>query len=216
MKTVIVTGASSGIGKAIYEGYKALNGYRVIGISRRGPDFQINFGNGKGFLEFKEYWEKHNDGTLAILVNAAGIMPLPETLEDANEILNINLLAPYRLTHFLMCRNLCVINISSVSAIAPDEHLHMYGASKAALSNLTASMARRYVGQGARVNCISPGFYDTNLVPGELPTDLLETIPMRKEGNPRDLFKVCKFIEEMEYITGSNIVIDGGVLCKTV
>ena len=59
---------------------------------------------------------------------------------------------------------------------------------------------------------MSPGFVRTNLVPGEIPKELIDTIPLKREGQPGEIARVVLFLINNEYINGSNIVIDGGVL----
>lgn len=209
MKTVLITGASSGLGKAIYEGYKELTGYVVIGMSREGPDFSVNFEH--------DPWEylkviEHLD--VDILINCAGFMSLEEDLDLIDRLFAVNFKAPYVLSEHFLKDDLIIINIASVSGMVSDPDTPIYGATKAALISLTSSMAKKYARRGIRVNCISPGFFDTNLVPEETPQYLLDTIPLgKKEGRPKEMFDVVRFIEKAEYMTGANIVIDGGLTC---
>ena len=103
-----------------------------------------------------------------------------------------------------------IINIASVSGMKADPDTPLYGALKAGLISLTKSFALRFA-PGIRVNCISPGFFNTNLVPGDLPEELRLTIPLGKEAEPMEIIPVVKMLDESDYITGANIVIDGGL-----
>lgn len=214
MKTVVVTGASSGIGKAIYDGYRALNyehdgpalqQYNVIGISRRGPDIYHN-------LDRSIPSVKPN---VDILINCAGVMRIPENLDHLPLIFNINIVSPYLLIEKMVKPNMLIVNIASISGMQADPETPLYGATKAALISLTMSLAKKYANINTRVNCISPGFYPTQLVPGEVPKHVLEGPPIGwQKAQLDDIFKVIRMMEELPYMTGANIVIDGGQLCK--
>lgn len=215
MKTVLVTGASSGLGKAIYKGYKKLKGYTVIGMSRQGPDIQVDFKIPKWWTNTLLHPHKLATLDVDILINCAGFMDLGEHLMDMDDLFNVNFKAPYVLFHKFLKPNLIAINIASVSGMVSDPDTVIYGASKAALISSTASLAKKYANIGVRINCISPGFFDTNLVVEPTPQYLLDTIPLgKKEGRPAEIFDAVRFIEQAEYMTGSNIVIDGGLTCK--
>ena len=205
MKNVIVTGASSGIGKSIYEYYKKEIGTKVVGISRRGPDIKLDVSDGSGVV-----FQKVEAQQVDMLVNAAGIMPFEEkpAVMDVNFWGVYNIIAKYER---LLDRGSCVINIASVSGVRPDAELPIYAASKAAVIALTKSLALRKAEEGIRFNCISPGFYKTNLVSGDTPLELVSTIPLGWEDVPDNIVDVVLMIENAKYMTGSNIVIDGGV-----
>lgn len=210
MKRVLITGASSGLGKAIYEGYKALPEYKAIGISREGPDIIVDFETHEDV-----YLKELRNMDIDILINCAGFMDLEENLHTFNRLFAVNTRAPYVLFHHFLKLNLIVINIASVSGMVTDPDTPIYGASKAALIAMTSSLAKRYAKSNVRVNCISPGFFDTNLVKEPTPQYLLNTIPLgKREGTPEEMFDVVRFIEKATYMTGSNIVIDGGLTCK--
>jgi NAD(P)-dependent dehydrogenase (short-subunit alcohol dehydrogenase family) len=91
-----------------------------------------------------------------------------------------------------------------------DPDLPIYAASKAALISLTKSLAKSYA-PDVRVNCISPGFFKTNLVDEPTPTELIHTIPMKYEEDAKKITPVVDLIWKSQYMTGANIVIDGGV-----
>ena len=206
--TAVVTGASSGLGKAIYEHLKDHGGYNVIGISRRGPDYFIDFRafSGSSIMSAVPMFSR-----IDVLINCAGIMPLEEKgMEE--DIFNVNFWAVYRALEDLypyLRVGSSVINIASISGIIGEKDLPIYAASKAALISLTKSYAKKWAGS-IRVNSISPGLFKTNLVPGEPPQELIDTIPLGYAADPKEILPVVDMLLRTPYMTGSNIVIDGG------
>ncbi len=196
MYSAIVTGASSGIGKAIYEALKEGGDFTVIGASRHGPDWS---------LDLRKPIPYHIFPPFDLLVNCAGIMPFDET----REVLDVNFWGTFNMINNLAFKEgACIINIASVSVSDPE--FPIYSASKAAVISLTKSLAKKFAPH-VRVNCISPGFYKTNLVPGLIPDKLIETIPMGYAEDPKKIVSVVHMLWNTKYITGANIIIDGGV-----
>lgn len=218
LDTVIITGASSGIGKSLYDYFKS-TGATTVGISRRGPDLQANLTlpltDTKALPVLLRDYQP-----IDLFINNAGIFELDEltTPYSFKDIIDVNLVSPYILMMMmpaLMPRGSCIINVASVSGIRGEADAPMYAATKAGIINMTKSFARHLAPKGIRVNCISPGFFDTNLVGAQgegLPPDLLDTIPIGREGNPDELINVVKLIYECDYMTGSNVVVDGGLM----
>jgi NAD(P)-dependent dehydrogenase (short-subunit alcohol dehydrogenase family) len=207
MANIVITGASSGIGKALYDQFKLrkLTGEKeeVVGISRRGPDIVQDLRD--------ELPDHPMVKDVLVLINCAGIMPLEEL--DSQEIFNVNFWGTYKMIWNLrpeFMKGCCVINIASVSGLKADVDTPIYAASKAAVISLTKSYAKWFAPH-FRVNCISPGFYKTNLVPGEIPEHYISEIPMQYAEDPINLYPVIKMILDTKYLTGANIVVDGGV-----
>lgn len=222
MSIIIVTGASSGIGKAIYEHLRK-RGPRptVLGISRAGPDICCDFTK-------RDWWGDVWDGirikighTIRIdaIINCAGIMPLNENKGPhlRRSIMDVNFWAAYDIIDNLllfMSDEASIINIASVSGMRPESDLPVYSASKAALAALTYSLAQRLAPKKIRVNCISPGFFQTNLVPEGTPEELIRQIPLGREAEADEILPVVDMLLQAKYMTGANIVIDGGLQWK--
>ena len=212
----LITGASSGIGKAIYEGLHDFFDGQIIGLSRRGPDICMDvrkiISDGVPIL--------HADAQISLLVNNAGIMPMEsfDNLFDTKlnrKIFDVNFWGAYNLIgnlQPLFAEECCIINIASISGIIHDADIPIYSASKAAMISMTKSLAKRFA-PSVRVNCISPGFYHSNLAPGDTPQELIDAVPLKYEEKPENLVSIVKMIYQTKYMTGANIVIDGGASC---
>jgi NAD(P)-dependent dehydrogenase (short-subunit alcohol dehydrogenase family) len=225
---MVITGATSGIGKALYDYYSAswddTSEYRVRGVGLNGPDIKVDFRAALGDLLGKRISSTvmtlRDYSPIDVFINNAGIFKLDELNKPFSylDLVDINLVAPYifmMMVPALMPRGSVIINIGSISGIRGEADAPMYGATKAGIINLTKSFARRLATQGIRVNCISPGFFRTNLIGSEdepLPQELRDTIPMDREAEPEELISVVEAIIKCEYMTGTNIVVDGGAM----
>lgn len=209
----IVTGASSGIGREIYRYLLNYPPVPVVGVSRRGPDIAADLERFQPEEFLAELHRLHGpDIKIRVLVNCAGVMRIPET--DVRHLMAVNFWAPYELTRVLeplMDTGSCIINIGSLSGIRHEQDFPVYSATKAALHSLTASDACRLAPRGIRVNTISPGFFRTNLVDSPTPEELVMCIPLAREAETVELLPVVQAIIDCEYITGSNVVVDGGL-----
>ena len=217
MKTVIVTGASSGIGKEIAS--ELCDDYRIINISRTESMFENITGDFANRLFVRDLIdkvaEKLGEDEIYYLINNAGFMPLEEeNIKIYDAVMDVNLRVPY-----LLSLNLApqitggIINIASVSgvqSIMDDENIG-YGISKGGLILMTKYFAKKF--PKLSINSISPGFIEpTNLAPGDTPQFLIDMVPMKREGNVKEIGKLVRYlIDEGKYITGQNIVIDGGL-----
>jgi NAD(P)-dependent dehydrogenase (short-subunit alcohol dehydrogenase family) len=210
----VITGASSGIGKEIYQNFKTHHA-PVVGISHRGgPDIVADLAETKGI---EKVLDNLRGKTISCLINCAGALDIDDDHASAHYLFSLNFWAPYHLSMGLrdsfVSGQSSIINISSVSGMMADPDTPIYGASKAALISLTKSLAVKWA-PDVRVNCISPGFFDTNLVPGSTPQYLLAPVPLGFEARPRMIIPVIRMLMNCSYMTGANIVVDGGLSCK--
>jgi NAD(P)-dependent dehydrogenase (short-subunit alcohol dehydrogenase family) len=169
-------------------------------------------------------------GPVHILVNSAGVAVrkpvLDLTLAEWRHVLETNVTGP-----FLMCRAFVpamkgqgygrVINLTSIMSHVATAERSVYAASKAALLAFTKSLALELAADGITVVAVSPGFFATDLTAGlradpRRSAELLDRIPMRRWGEPRDLGPLAIFLcsDAAAYMTGSDVVIDGGWLAQ--
>lgn len=210
----VVTGASSGLGKEMMQSLFFDQGSEIFRLSRNGPDISTDLsdpnqvGNAVNKLRAS--------GKTRYLINCAGILRLDENDNNVREIFEVNFWACYQLIQGLLPdlydTNGCVINIASVSGLRADPDTPIYGASKAALISLTKSLAIKHAPH-VRFNSVSPGFFNTNLVGGPLPQELVDTIPLKREASPEELIPVVQSIIDCGYVNGANFVVDGGLSC---
>lgn len=173
-------------------------------------------------------------GGIDILVNNAGIYPQIPVMQmktaDFETILNVNLKSVFLFTKAVAAvmiaqkRGGKIINITSIDAVHPSSvGLAVYDASKHGLWGFTKNIALELAPHGIRVNAIAPGGILTPGAGAGKPASpdmdaimkrFLEKIPMKRMGDPDDIGKVALFLASdlSSYVTGSQIVVDGGVL----
>ncbi len=160
------------------------------------------------------------------LVNNAGItkdtLLLRMSEQDWNDVIATNLGSVFLMTKavlrpMLAQRSGRIINISSVVGISGNVGQANYAASKAGVIALTKSAARELASRNILVNCIAPGYIETEMT-GKLTADqqqsLLRTIPLGRAGTGDDVAAVVAFLlsDEAQYITGQTIAVDGGMV----
>jgi len=213
MGMMVITGASKGIGRALWDHYRMASGFEgCVGVSRSGPDHVEDMRDNP-----KEVWDRILQVAIedTVVVLNAGIMLLPESEGRAGDLYDTNLWAPLGFLRLLERGQYpfvsSVILIGSVAGVIGDEEVPIYAAYKAAIINATRSYARILVDQKVRVNCISPGLFDTSLVVGDPPRELIDKIPMKRAADPNELIPVVDMLINCQYITGQNIIVDGGL-----
>jgi NAD(P)-dependent dehydrogenase (short-subunit alcohol dehydrogenase family) len=166
-------------------------------------------------------------GSIDIIINNAAANPvfgpLQETEERAfDKIMNVNLKGPFELCKaayptLKKQRGGSIINISSISGIAPEPGIGIYSVSKAALINLTKAMAQDWGPDNIRVNAICPGLIKTNFSEalwGNKPilNRFLKDIPLKRIGIPKDIAGLAVYLasDASTYSTGGVYIIDGG------
>ncbi len=234
----LVTGASRGIGKAIAEQLAAA-GATVIGTatSDAGADKiseYLTSSGGKGMClnvtdadSVAAVIKAVNDefGAVSILVNNAGITKdnlLMMMKEDQwNDIIDTNLTSIYRLSKavvrsMMKARKGRIINIASVVGLTGNPGQTNYSATKAGMLGFTKSLAREIGSRNITVNCVAPGFIDTDMtreLPEEQRKALIGQIPLDRLGDPADIAAAVVFLAgpSAAYITGETINVNGGM-----
>src|SRR5271170_1808591 len=238
MRTLILTGASRGIGHATVKRFSSA-GWRVITCSRHafpencpwaaGPEdhIQVDLADPDDTMRaVGEMRERLGDGKLHALVNNAGISPKGPKGERLNtlmsdmslwrQVFEVNLFATVWLARGLVeelskARG-AIVNVTSIagSRVHPFAGA-AYATSKAALAALTREMADDFGPLGVRVNAIAPGEIDTAILsPG---TDkIVKTIPLRRLGLPEEVAKAIYYLctDQSSYVTGAELHINGG------
>jgi 3alpha(or 20beta)-hydroxysteroid dehydrogenase len=237
-KVAVVTGAARGIGAAIARRFAA-EGARVLvtdadeegvrqlaaelGAGARGHDV-----TSEAAWEEVARWAVEMHGHVDALVNNAGVFLAARlqdtTLEDFRRLQEVNQVGVFlgmRTFAPLMAQRGIgsIINLSSVAGLMGSPYLTAYAASKWAVRGMTKCVAKELAAAGVRVNSLHPGQIDTDMharqrerTP-ELIQKLVAGIPMRRIGDPLEVADAAVFLaaDESRYVTGSELVIDGGV-----
>lgn len=239
-KTLILTGASRGIGHATVKRFSTA-GWRVITCSRHpfpedcpwdaGPEDHIvidlasSEDTHKAIAVMREKLKAHGS-RLDALVNNAAVSPklaggarmnsLETDESDWKTVFQINFFAPIMLARGLLdelkAAKGAVVNVTSIagSKVHPFAGA-AYSTSKAALASLTREMAHDFGPHGVRVNAISPGEIETSILsPGT--EKIIPQIPLRRLGQPEEVAKAIYFLctETSSYISGAELHINGG------
>jgi 3-oxoacyl-[acyl-carrier protein] reductase len=233
-KVALVTGASRGIGQAIAEEL-AKQGATVVGtatsdagaaaISARGfTGRTLNVRDAAQCDALIESVQKAL-GDIAILVNNAGITRdnLALRMKDADwdEVMETNLRAVFRLSRAVMrgmmkARWGRIINITSVVGASGNPGQANYAAAKAGVVGMTKSLARELGSRNITVNCVAPGFIDTDMTRAlseEQRKALLEQIPLGRLGTGQDVAAAVAYLASPAagYVTGSVLHVNGGM-----
>jgi NAD(P)-dependent dehydrogenase (short-subunit alcohol dehydrogenase family) len=239
-KTLILTGASRGIGHATVKRFSTA-GWRVITCSRQpfpddcpwdaGPEDHIvvdlasSEDTHKAIALMREKLKEHG-GKLDALVNNAAISPkleagarmnsLQTAESDWKTVFQINFFAPIMLARGLLnelkAAKGAVVNVTSIAGTKVHPFAGAaYSTSKAALASLTREMAHDFGPNGVRVNSISPGEIETSILsPGT--EKIVPTIPLRRLGQPEEVAKAIYFLctDTSSYISGAELHVNGG------
>jgi 3-oxoacyl-[acyl-carrier protein] reductase len=239
-KTAIVTGGSRGIGRAIVK-MLAENGCHVAfnylqsdqaaqelltEVKRMGVKCSAKKVDIQDFEKVKVWIEEVKEafGRLDILINNAGIIRDAALMlmseEDWDAVLDTNLKGIFNASRncivtFLKQKSGCVINISSINADFGLARQINYSASKGGMNSFTKALAREVAGYGIRVNAVSPGLIETEIiqdVKDKYKDEILQRIPLGRIGQVADVANCVKFLlsKEASYITGQIIRVDGG------
>ena len=234
-KIAIVTGGSRGIGRAIAEELAAAGAKVIINYNRSaeaaeavaeatgGVAVQADVSTTEGCQKLLAAAEALGD--VDILVNNAGItrdgLVLRMTDADFDDVMSTNAGGCFRMSRavlegFVRRRSGVIINLTSVSGIRGNSGQANYSASKAAIIGMTRSMSKEVAKRKIRINCVAPGFIETDMtkvLPDLVMTEAKKQIPMRRLGQVADIAPVVRFLcgPGATYITGQVIVVDGGM-----
>ena len=236
-KLVVVTGASKGLGLAICKTLVARD-YSIIGVARKEtPDFlalrqanegsvhfeAVDLGETSAIHAFCHGLQQRYGRVYGLVNNAAlggdGVLPtMHET--DIDRMLRVNLQAPIVLSKYLSRGMLInragrIINISSIIASTGFSGLAVYGATKAGLVGFTKSLARELGKAGVTVNCVAPGYMETDMT-GALEGGKLDSIrrrsPLSRFATTKEVASAVAYLmsDDAEAVCGTVITVDAG------
>lgn len=236
-KVALVTGASRGIGKAIAQ-QLVQQGATVIGtatsekgaaaisdyLGDKGKGIALNVTDADSVQETVKSLEKEF-GSIDILVNNAGItrdnLMMRMKDDEWNSVIDTNLTAIFRVCKavvrgMMKRRNGRIINISSVVGTTGNPGQVNYCAAKAGLVGFSKSLAKEVAARGITVNCVAPGFIDTDMTKAlteEQKESIFANIPAARLGKPDEIASAVTFLasDGAAYITGETIHVNGGM-----
>lgn len=241
-KTIIVTGANRGIGKAIALklgkiGANVIVNYRsnekeasevVAEIKELGGEASMVKADVSKYEDAESLINEAKNiyGSIYGVVNNAGItkdtLILRMKEEDFDAVINTNLKGTFNCckaatSHLIKARQGRIVNISSVIGLIGNVGQINYAASKAGILGVTKSLAREIGARGITVNAIAPGFIEsdmTEVLADKYKEDILKNIPLKKLGKAEDVANAVAFLmsEESQYITGQVLNVDGGMV----
>ena len=240
-KVALITGATRGIGKQIAitlakQGFDIAINYRSENDSLNETIKEIeNYGVQclavQGDVSIFEDCENMTKQVIEkfekidVLVNNAGITKdmlfMRMKQDDFKQVIDVNLVGTYNMTknvsqYMIKQRYGKIINISSVVGLHGNAGQANYSASKAGIIGFTKSLAKELASRNILVNAVAPGFIETDMtsvLKDDVKTNILNTIPLKREGKPEEVAAVVKFLasEDSSYITGQVISVDGGM-----
>lgn len=237
-KIILVTGASRGIGRAIAERF-AEDGHFVIGTatSEKGAEAIAEYlGESGGIgrvldvcdeVAINKLFEEIDSvyGGINVLVNNAGItkdgLLMRMKDDDWASVIDTNLTSIYRMSKravrgMMKARFGRIINITSVVGQMGNAGQANYAASKAGAEGFTRSLAREIGSRGVTVNCVAPGFVETDMteeLDERLINSMLDAVPVGRMGQPHEIAAAVAFLasDDASYITGEVLAVNGGM-----
>ncbi|MFT8439358.1 MULTISPECIES: 3-oxoacyl-[acyl-carrier-protein] reductase [Acetobacter] len=238
-KTALVTGASGGIGSAIAKTLHAQGAKVVLSGTREAVIRELaeELGEGAFYAAANLSEPSEADALIAkaeevagapldILVNNAGLtrdtLALRMKDEDWNQVLNVDLAAPFRLCRatlkgMLRRRAGRIVNIASVIGTTGNAGQANYAAAKAGMVGMSKSLAQEAGSRGVTVNVVAPGFIVTpmtDVLPDAQKEKLLSSIPLARLGQPEDVASAVLYLasDEARWVTGATLHVNGGMV----
>ena len=237
-KIVLVTGASRGIGRAIAERF-AKDGHFVIGTatSEKGAAAISEYLSESGGIgrvlnvcsdeDIDALFDEIDSvyGSVNVLINNAGItkdgLLMRMKQDDWADVIDTNLTSIYRTSRravkgMMKARFGRIINITSVVGQMGNAGQTNYAASKAGVEGFTKSLAREIGSRGVTVNCVAPGFVETDMTEDlaeRMVASLLDAVPIGRMAQPHEIAAAVAFLasDDASYITGASLAINGGM-----
>lgn len=242
-KTAVITGCNRGIGKKILELFSE-NGATIFACVRKNDDnfqklvYELKTKNNTNIfpveldLNSDESVEKSaqmilkSDQTIDILINNAGIIHdslfQMTTIEDLKKIFQINYFSLTKFTQYILKSIIkkkggSIVYIASTSALDNTIGRNAYSSTKAAIISQAHTLSREVGKFNIRVNSVSPGLTDTEMMskntPEKILKDIVSNLSLKRVANPEEIAKVVLFLSSdlSSYVTGQNIRVDGGM-----
>jgi 2-deoxy-D-gluconate 3-dehydrogenase len=240
-KVALVTGGSRGLGRAMAVGLATAGADVAVVGRKRDPAVVDEIAATGRRGEFIEYDLADIDGLgglvaeverrlgrIDILVNNAGVQKRHKAVDfprqDWDFVIGVNMNAVFFLCQAVGRQMLArragkIVNVASLLSFQGGLTVPAYAASKGAVAQFTKALSNEWASQGVNVNCIAPGYMDTEMNTGLMadPTrsrQILERIPAGRWGKPRDMVGAVVFLASAasDYVNGTTIVVDGGWL----
>ena len=233
-KVAIVTGAAQGIGHAVATLFAREGAHVISGDVRKVPADHGVTGT-KLDVSLPEDWERvirevlDRHGRIDVLVNNAGIVACYEPIHGTdlaswNRVIAVNQTGSFLgiqavLPTMRAARRGSIINFSSIWGNVGVPGAAAYNAAKGAVRNMSKNAAVTYAPENIRVNSVHPGLIRTPLVEAqddEMNAGIIGQTPMKRMGTPLEVAYGCLFLasDESSFVTGSEVVIDGGYLAQ--
>lgn len=231
MKTAVVTGGASGIGRAVAERLRS-DGFRVAVLDLVPTDDGSGYAadvTDRAQVDTAIARIREAFGPILVLVNAAGVEGFQKfssmSFEEWSRVIDVNLNGVFHTVQAVLPDMVeagwgRIVNISSSSTHSGQPFMAHYVAAKSAVNGLTKSLALEYGPAGITVNAVPPGFVDTPMLRsaerrhllGGTVEDHIQRTPVRRVGKPEDIAAACAFLisEEAGYITGQILGVNGG------
>ena len=236
-KKVIITGATGGIGNSLVECFikhearvlaTGTNDEKLKLINSKYDNVLTNkfdISNHDGIENFLDNSSKILDGNPDILINNAGItrdnLSLRMSSKEWNDVLNLNLTSTFLLCKFTLKKMIKnkygkIVNITSVVGHTGNVGQANYAASKSGIIGFSKSLALEYAKKNININCVSPGFIETQMtdkIDPKFKELIVSKIPSNRLGSPDDVANVVVFLSSdmANYITGETIHVNGGM-----